>query len=584
MDPVDQAKTLFFEGIRALEAGDASTAAQRLRAALALAPGRVSILSNLSLALIRLGQTAEARELLQQALRADETAAEVWLNLGVIELDGGNATEAARCFQRATALDGDLLEAWLNHALACNRLKRHDDALTSCREALRRNPASAEAFNTQGATLQELQRRDEALESYAQALRLDPGLAAAHNNRGLLLQTQGDAAQALAAFDAAIRCQPDNAEAHCNRGRALQDLARPAEALAAYEQALKLKPDFTDAINNIFSLHLGPLADGAQIAAWGGRVAAARGRQAIAALRTQPSMSVFRVRHELEQTAHCLAQGMTGEPLRAAHDALAAIAARCPPPTRNAKTIETVAVSADEIDAIAGWRQSAPPVMALPQHCLNPDNDWAAIEAQYFSRTPEIVTIDNMLSVEALQALRQFCLLAPVWSREYRNQYLGAFAADGFVSPLHLQIARELRQRLPRIFGDHPLEQLWGFKYSPQMESGINVHADFARVNLNFWITPDEANLDAESGGLVVYDVPSPPSWSFAQYNHDEQRIYDFLKQHNAQSVRVTHRCNRAVLFNSTLFHETDKIRFRDGYANRRINITYLFGRGLRTA
>jgi hypothetical protein len=171
-----------------------------------------------------------------------------------------------------------------------------------------------------------------------------------------------------------------------------------------------------------------------------------------------------------------------------------------------------------------------------------------------------------------------------VWSREYRNQYLGAFAADGFVSPLHVQIARELRQRLPRIFSDHPLEQLWGFKYSPQMESGINVHADFARVNLNFWITPDEANLDPESGGLVVYDVPSPPSWSFEQYNHDEQRIYDFLKQHNAQSVRVTHRCNRAVLFNSTLFHETDKIRFRDGYANRRINITYLFGKGLRTA
>jgi hypothetical protein len=46
--------------------------------------------------------------------------------------------------------------------------------------------------------------------------------------------------------------------------------------------------------------------------------------------------------------------------------------------------------------------------------------------------------------------------------------------------------------------------------------------------------------------------------------------------------VKIAYRCNRAVLFNSALFHETDRIAFKDVYEGRRINMTYLFGRQLR--
>jgi hypothetical protein len=37
------------------------------------------------------------------------------------------------------------------------------------------------------------------------------------------------------------------------------------------------------------------------------------------------------------------------------------------------------------------------------------------------------------------------------------------------------------------------------------------------------------------------------------------------------------------VIFNSNLFHETDRFRFKEGYETRRVNITYLFGQGLNT-
>ena len=36
---------------------------------------------------------------------------------------------------------------------------------------------------------------------------------------------------------------------------------------------------------------------------------------------------------------------------------------------------------------------------------------------------------------------------------------------------------------------------------------------------------------------------------------------------------------NRAVLFKSNLFHKSEQIDFKDGFENRRINITMLFGK-----
>ena len=59
-------------------------------------------------------------------------------------------------------------------------------------------------------------------------------------------------------------------------------------------------------------------------------------------------------------------------------------------------------------------------------------------------------------------------------------------------------------------------------------------------------------------------------------YNKD--KIYKFLKDNNANCTNVPYKFNRAVLFNSAYFHETDEIDFKDVYEGRRINNTYLFG------
>ena len=52
-----------------------------------------------------------------------------------------------------------------------------------------------------------------------------------------------------------------------------------------------------------------------------------------------------------------------------------------------------------------------------------------------------------------------------------------------------------------------------------------------------------------------------------------------FLLKANARAIVIPYRANRAVIFNSNLFHQTDKMNFKEGYANRRINLTLLYGR-----
>ena len=51
-----------------------------------------------------------------------------------------------------------------------------------------------------------------------------------------------------------------------------------------------------------------------------------------------------------------------------------------------------------------------------------------------------------------------------------------------------------------------------------------------------------------------------------------------FFSLIHAFNSQLQHKPNRAVIFDSALFHQTDKYRFKKGYTKGRINLTLLFG------
>jgi hypothetical protein len=187
-----------------------------------------------------------------------------------------------------------------------------------------------------------------------------------------------------------------------------------------------------------------------------------------------------------------------------------------------------------------------------------------------------MVVCDGLLTRAALQAVRRFCRESTFWNN-IKPGYLGSYFFDGFCSKLLLRLAWELREKLPRVIQGKPLQMMWGYKCDSTLP-GLGVHADEAAVNVNFWITEDEANLDAAHGGLLVYTHDAPRDWGFAKFNNDPQAILAYLDSVGSVPIGVPYKANRAVIFDSDLFHATDRPRFREGYLSRRINLTLLYG------
>lgn len=579
-------EALHFLGVSHAMMGDLPRAELLVRQAILARPDYAEAHHTLGKMLQDLRRPDDAIQSFMQVTRLEPRCVEAYFRLGQLLEQRGRPMEALENYDRVIELDPRDARTHAYRGDVLVSLDRLADALGSYDRAIALDTGLGEAHGGRGDVLHKLDRLDEALASYDASIRLQPDLGREHANRGSVLQKLGRFEEALRSFERASALLPAVAEFRHDRGRALYELDRIEEALSEYSEALKLDPGNAAAKGALFSHHLGELKDLALTE----RLCAESSELVVGMMLAKPlfagTIFGYRVVHDLEQSAYLIARGHGDGWLRRAHDRLKRIYEQHIEGKGDAAIFALIHLNGEEAadvnpfrKALLRYRLDAP-----FEHCLNPDNDWRAIEEQYFSSAPEIIHIDNLLSPQALRELRNFCLESTLWKFDYKNQYLGAFADTGFFGSLHFQIARELKQRMPRIFGAHRLEQLWAFKYDSRVGKGINTHADAAKVNLNFWITPDEANLDPESGGLIVYDVPSPASWSFRKYNVDEEAIHDFLQKNRSSSRKIPYRCNRAALFNSTLFHETDQIRFKEGYENRRINITYLFGKGLRTS
>ena len=507
-------------------------------------------------ALFQQGNLPEAEQACLQLLKqvpADFAANRL---LGALRARQGRFEEALASYDTALAVQSDFALLYYR-GVALRALKRSDEALACFDAALRHNPDSAEAWNARGNALNDLNHPPEALASFDRALAINPDLSEAQYNRAMSLNLLRRFDEALAAYNRALDLNPDFTQALNNRGNCLLALRRYPEALADYDRVLAANPDSVESWNN-----RGSALQSLQ-----------RFDEALAcydkALAIDPrNRDLLRNRAKMLCESHQAEEGFA---------LFRHVAEAFPQPAQNPEPAHKIRHDEEQ----RAWLAAGNGVEAgarLAGPAILPHNNVEQISGLWKNAKPQIVVIDNFLTEEALEKLQRFCWSAPVWQTIYSSGYLGADPEQGFCCPLLAQIADEMRLAWPVVFGDHGLHYLWGFKYDSQMR-GTGVHADEAAVNVNFWITPDQANLDPEGGGLVVWDAAAPLDWDFAKYNSDDIAIREFLERSGARSVTIPYRANRAVIFDSDLFHETDTIRFKDGYLNRRINVTLLYGR-----
>ena len=223
-----------------------------------------------------------------------------------------------------------------------------------------------------------------------------------------------------------------------------------------------------------------------------------------------------------------------------------------------------------------------------PEGSLNLNLPFDVIQETYYNTAPNIVVIDDFMNLEALQKLKEYCLEFPFWNTIYGRGYLGGFRESGFNPDALSTLSLEMIQNMPKVFDNtnkRNLSQMWAFKYESKCP-GIDIHADFAAINVNFWITPTKANRDydkekdvGKTGGMWIWDTGAPPDWDFTRYNGDDKtEVISYLKEHDAKAIYIPYKYNRCVMFDSNLFHKTADVNFFPGFDNKRINVTMLFG------
>ena len=421
---------------------------------------------------------------------------------------------------------------------------------------------------------QRAERPAEAEAAYRAALLQDPAHSGARHNLGVLVAQRGDAAGALDIFDSLLAQEPGYASAHFNRGNALSALDRPTEAIEAYRTAIALEPDHYTAHRALAFLWLAAGDRDRALGHFARTYDLRRGddRSGIANVSLR-SASRHKLQHDADLFRHLPPRVRDGGRFELLARIYESVAEDLPEAAVELSDAQLETLGPDYNTPL--HLVDAP---ELPGGAVNADLDAAGIARSYRETAPGVAWFDDLLTPRALALLQRFLRESTVWHDfTHIDGFVATYLEDGLASPLVLQVADEFRRLLPDLLGPHPLSQAWAFK-ALRGDQPIAIHADDAAISLNFWITPDTANRNPATGGLTVYREPPPADWPIVDYDVDQARIAGFLEDHGDSAIRVPYRENRAVMFDSRLFHGTDSPAFAPGYENHRINITMLFG------
>jgi tetratricopeptide (TPR) repeat protein len=418
-------------------------------------------------------------------------------------------------------------------------------------------------------------RLDQAEVAYRAALMMAPGNGAIMHNLGAIAAMRGDYRAAVAHFDEAIARDPRAAAAHYNRALALLSLGERRAAIEGLSRVCALQPERYEAHRALGFLWLAEGNRGRALDHFARTYELRRGddRSNLAG-KSLTHATRDKLLHDAGQFHFLAQQARNGQ-------RFTALARTYEDVARNF-TYQLEMLSEQQFVRLGEDYNCPIHLRAAPEvagRAVSERSDLGILVDGFRAGAAGAIYFDDLLTPEALKRLRSFLLESTIW---HDFSHIGGFVAsyleDGLACPLILQIADEIRSTFAELLAEHPLTQAWAFK-GLKPASAIDVHADDGAITVNFWVTPSEANLKPESGGLVVSLVPPPEDWQMGDYGTDQKRIVAFLEQRPHERLKVPYHDNRAVLFSSRLFHWSDSPEFASGYENQRINLTFLYGR-----
>ena len=187
----------------ALHQGNAQHAVQLLEEIRAQHSENVSLLNELAVAYMRLGQFNEAKELLRQAQQRPDGQYMTMINFSALLFRADQPQQALAYADSAIGLAPKMEQGYFSRSQALWRMNRYQEALASLQEALRLNPINSQSLSFAGDLFMKIGNHEKARASYQSALKLDVkmlpalvGLAKANWELGRHAEAQDAFAQA----------------------------------------------------------------------------------------------------------------------------------------------------------------------------------------------------------------------------------------------------------------------------------------------------------------------------------------------------------------------------------------------------
>ncbi len=175
--------------------------------------------------------------------------AEQHSNLGIVLRNRGQLEDAVKSCRRALRINPEYADArtaiW---ALLCTDSGNWTPPWQSYRRALQIKPKYAEMLNNLGMALSEIGQLDEAVTYYRKAVNIKPDYAEAFSNLGNALRANGQHVEAQESYREALKIKPHFSEAHNNLGNALREAGHYDNAISSYRQAIGINPGYAESL------------------------------------------------------------------------------------------------------------------------------------------------------------------------------------------------------------------------------------------------------------------------------------------------------------------------------------------------
>lgn len=204
------------------------------------------------------------------------------------------------------------------------------------------------------------------------------------------------------------------------------------------------------------------------------------------------------------------------------------------------------------------------------------DRDWNQVENEFLTQEKySYVIIDQFFDEQSCKDIRDKLLAHWGWRQQNSvSNFLSNSSLEDI--PEISRIAVLVQEKLPNLLGQYDFCEYWATLQN--RNAGIPPHADNGAVVLNIWLTPNEYNLEPESGGLLLLDVKRTADMAFNEFNSvtSSQKIYE--SNTKGEKIKIGYSYNRGIIFDATIFHQTDLIRFvEESIENRRLTLTFVF-------